>query len=194
MNDINDQPINIDRRSITSRENGKKSRGPKTPEGKQASSRNATRHGLVAKYLLLNHESADRFHAVITELHHEFQPQTPAESSAVDNMALCRWRQMRLWTWEHAAISHEILKQQKSLPDVDVPTRAVLAFRSLADQSSSLALLNRYETSYDRQYSRALRRFLALREAKKAKLQNEPKNPLKTNDPPQGNEPKTDQF
>jgi hypothetical protein len=163
----------VDRARISA-ENGKKSRGPKTESGKRIAARNATRHGLLAKYLLLDRESAARFRALVTGLHNEFQPQTPAESAAVDNMALCSWRQMRIWTLEHAAINHEMARQQPDLPEADAPTRAALAFRTLADHSATLALLNRYETSYDRQFSRALRRLLALREARKANLPNEP--------------------
>jgi hypothetical protein len=183
-----------DRRSVTSAENGKKSRGPKTAEGKRNSSRRATKHGLLAKHLLLDHESTARFYAIVTELHDEFQPQTPSESAAVDNMALCRWRQMRIWTYEHAAMRHEMTRQQQSQPCDDPAICGARAFRTLADQSGSLALLNRYETSYDRQYSRALRRLVAIREAKKVNSATEPNILIKTNNTPSENEPNENQF
>src|SRR5580698_7774293 len=158
-----------ERKSRASRENGAKSRGPKTSAGKRNSSSNAIRHGLLAKRLLLDQESAARFYELINEVRSEFAPQTPAETAAVETMAWCRWRQLRLWTLENAAINYEIMKQPTPAagePDPDGPTRAVLAFRTLADHSKTLTLLNRYETSTDRQLSRALRRFYTLRAAR----------------------------
>ena len=169
-------------KSRTARENGAKSRGPSTPEGKRNSSRNATRHGLLAKRLLLDRESAACFYALVNEVRREFDPQTPAETAAVETMAWCRWRQQRLWTLENAAINYEIMKQPVPAPGEphpDGPTRAVLAFRTLADHSRTLTVLNRYETSTDRQLTRALARFYTLRAAReKVKLPNEPTNPL----------------
>ena len=174
-------------KSRTARENGAKSRGPKTPEGKRNSSHNGVRHGLLARRLLLDRESAARFYELVNEIRREFDPRTPAETAAVETMAWCRWRQLRLWTLENAAINYEIMKQPNPAagePQPDGPTRAVLAFRTLADHSRTLTLLNRYETSTDRQLSRALRRFLLLRaQREKVKFPDEPTIPLETKEP-----------
>jgi hypothetical protein len=175
--------MNSERKSHASRENGKKSRGPKTPEGKANSARNATRHGLLARNLLLDRESAARFHEMVIGLHDEFQPETPAEVAAVESMAWSRWRQMRLWTLEQAAINAEIQKLRHvplpaqlrndtgTDPAVDARgdeacARASQAFTALGDRSNALNLFNRCETAYDRQFSRAFRRLLAIREAR----------------------------
>jgi hypothetical protein len=45
------------------RANDKTSHGPKAEQGKRISARSATRHGLLAKCLLLHNESATRFRA-----------------------------------------------------------------------------------------------------------------------------------
>jgi hypothetical protein len=180
--------MSSERKSRTARENGAKSRGPRTPEGKHISSHNGVRHGLLAKRLLLDRESAARFYELVNEVRGEFAPQTPAETAAVETMAWCRWRQLRLWTLENAAINYEIMKQPVPAPGEphpDGPTCAVLAFRTLADHSRTLTLLNRYETSTDRQLTRAMNRFYALRSAREAarekvKLRSEPTNPLAT--------------
>jgi hypothetical protein len=158
-----------ERRILANRANAKKSTGPITSEGKLKSSRNAERHGMLARTIVLNGESRDRFTALLAALKEELRPQTGIESALVENMAVARWRQMRLWAMEKAGIAHEIL-QQESSPDSpdsvnhDAPTRAALAFRSLSDHSRSLELMNRYESRYDRQYGRALERLIQLRE------------------------------
>src|SRR5580698_9584327 len=138
--------MSTDLQQQASRANGRKSHGPATPEGKLASSRNAITHGMLSATVVLKGESQDRFCALLAALTEEFQPRTPFEQSLIENMAVARWRQMRIWGMEKAA------------------TRAALAFRSLSDDSRSLELINRYESRYDRQYLRAHRRFIEVRD------------------------------
>lgn len=168
------EDVKIDRRSLTSAANGKKSRGPVTAEGKAIVSRNAVRHGILAKNIVLDDESDGRFSALLAALHEEHQPRTITEVAFIDNMAVSRWRQMRLWSMERAGLDHEIRKQTSALPAEDAPTRAALAFRALSDQSNTLELINRYEARYDRQFARSLQRFLNLRDHEKATLPNKP--------------------
>ena len=78
-------------------------------------------------------------------------------------MVMCRWRQMRLWVMRRSALNHEIRKQAAANQAEDKPTRAALAFRALTDETRSLENLSRYETRFDRQFSRALTRFNELR-------------------------------
>ena len=168
--------MSSERKIQSARENGRKSRGAVTPQGKHNSAGNATRHGLLARTLLLDRESATHFHKVVTGLHEEFQPETPAEVAAVEAMAWSRWRQMRLWTLEQAAINAEIRKLNAVSPggsindaladDEDGCARAAQAFSALGDRSNALTLFNRCENSYDRQFTRAFRRLLAIREAR----------------------------
>jgi hypothetical protein len=173
--------MNSERKIQASRENGKKSRGPTTIQGKAASSQNAARHGLLARNLLLDRESAARFHELVIGLHEEFQPETPSEVGAVESMAWSRWRQMRVWTLEQATLNSEIHKV-RHIPTPAMPVndanpdprcdeacvRAANAFTTLGDRSNALNLFNRYETSYDRQFTRAFRRLIAIREARKS--------------------------
>ena len=161
--------MSSERRSAANRANASKSTGPTTPAGKQKASRNSLRHGILARTIVLHGESLKRFNALLTALTEELQPQTGIESALVENMAVARWRQMRLWGMEKAGISYEIQRQESAPGTQDVlqcdsPTRAALAFRTLSDQSRSLELMNRYEARYDRQYGRALERLMQLRE------------------------------
>jgi hypothetical protein len=148
-----------------SRENGSRSHGPATPEGKLASSRNATKHGMLSGTIVLKCESTDRFLELVNTLLEEFQPQTPFEESLIENMAIARWRQMRIQGLEKAGMDYEMRKQAEMASSTeDSATRAAIVFRNLSDNSRSLDLINRYETRYDRQYYRAHRCFIETRD------------------------------
>ena len=150
------------------RANGAKSRGPITPEGKLASSRNAMTHGILSGTIVLQGESEERFNALLADLHAELQPQTTVEITLVENMAVARWRQLRIWGVEKAGMEHQMRAQAEARrtseedSSEDTATRCALAFRTLSDDSRSLELINRYEARYDRQFLRAHRRFLEL--------------------------------
>lgn len=155
-----------------SRINGAKSKGPNTPEGKARAAQNSRRHGMLANTIILDGESDTRFTELLRALKADLDPEGEVETALVENMAVARWRQMRLWAIEKASLSHEMRKRADLEPDN--PTRAALAFKTLSDESRSLELVNRYETRYDRQYSRALSRLLELRQSKNRFLPNEP--------------------
>jgi len=154
-----------ERQIQASRSNGAKSRGAVTPEGKLASSQNALTHGMLAGTVVLKCESEARFLELLATLRDEFQPQTPFEESLIENMAAARWRQLRVWGMEKAIMDHEMDRQAEMSPSNEHPaTRAALAFRALGDDSHSLELINRYDSRYERQYLRAHRRFLEVRD------------------------------
>jgi hypothetical protein len=103
--------MSTERQRQASRANGSKSHGPVTPEGKIASSQNAITHGMLSGTVVLKGESTDRFLGLLTALLEEFQPQTPFEESLIESMAVARWRQMRIWGMEKAAMEHEMRRQ-----------------------------------------------------------------------------------
>jgi len=82
-----------DLKSETSRINGAKSHGPKTPEGKAASSRNSLKHGFTASNtFILQCESIHEYHDMLAEHITIHQPGTPPEKELVEQMAIARWR------------------------------------------------------------------------------------------------------
>jgi hypothetical protein len=143
------------------RANAKRSTGPVSESGKQASSQNAIRHGLIAKAVVLKVESMERFQELLASLVEEFQPATATEHALVETMAVARWRLMRNWMLLTALLEDEAGRQDPQAGNE--PMLAAMAFRTLADSSRALQLLQRYETSLDRQYSRALNNLLKLR-------------------------------
>jgi hypothetical protein len=162
--------MSTERQKNASRVNGSKSHGPVTAFGKLASSRNAITHGMLSTTIVLNGESTDRFLGLLATLFEEFQPQTPFEESLIENMAVARWRQMRIWGMEKAGMEHEMRRQAEMSNSTGLDasehaaTRASIAFRTLSDDSRSLELINRYDSRYDRQYYRAHRRFVETRD------------------------------
>jgi len=156
------------------RANAKKSTGPKTPAGKRISSQNATRHGFLARSILLPGESRERFFELLSSLLTQFSPATPYEYDLLDTMVVTRWRQQRAWTLETASLIHE--QQRQSNPDSteDQPTQTMLAMKKLALPPRSLEALSRYEGRFDRQYHRAADRLLRIQAER---LKNAATNP-----------------
>ena len=160
------------RKSESARANGAKSRGPTTPEGKLASSQNATQHGIFSRTMILGCESQNRFEQVLAELKDQVQPRNSTESGYVEVMAIARWRQMRVWAVQKTAIELEMARAESANTesthvepgngiasetidaDLTPVVLATLAYRALSD-NNFLDKLHRYETSYDRQFANA---------------------------------------
>ena len=85
------------------RENAKRSTGPKTPDGKTASSKNAISHGLSSTFKVLPHEDAEAFAALLETLTAEHEPETEQETFLVRQMAESQWRLNRTRAYETIA-------------------------------------------------------------------------------------------
>jgi hypothetical protein len=83
-------------RAETSRLNGAKSRGPKTPQGKARSAQNALKHGMRAqKYLVLPDEDAAEFEALEAALVEELAPVGALQTVLARRVAVAAWRLAR---------------------------------------------------------------------------------------------------
>ena len=166
-------------KSDTARANGAKSRGPTTAEGKEKSSRNSLKHGLTAGSgnILLDCEDPDQFDEILNKLHTIHEPVTAAEIDIVEEMVAARWRIRRMWTIETGLLNAEIVTQQSS-PSIsegaDLNIHLASAFRTLADDSRSLALASRYEARLQRLYDRA---YKTLRELQQERKSQQPEQP-----------------
>ena len=147
----------------TARENGAKSHGPVTPEGKAISAANALKHGLLARAIVIDGESADQLAALSAQFHAEFRPRTQTETQHVETMIMCRWRLHRVWEFESSSLNQEIARLAVAVESRNPRARAVQAFKNLCDQSRSLDLLNRYETKFARDFIRAHKALLELK-------------------------------
>lgn len=95
-----------ERRRRANRANAQLRTGPRTPAGRAASSRNATRHGVLsAAVVVADGENADEFNALREGLQQEFAPQGVVEATLVDQLAILIWRNRRLADSERAMLN-----------------------------------------------------------------------------------------
>jgi len=137
-------------------------------EGKARSSMNALKHGMTAKTLVLCNESQEGFKEMSQAVFDQWLPQNEVEAELVEMMVAAKWRQRRSWGVETATVDLEIDTQAPAFAlkydNADELTRTAEAFHGLHAKDNTLPLLNRYETSMDRQYFRAQNQLLKIRE------------------------------
>src|ERR1700730_12951229 len=165
-----------DLKSETSRINGAKSHGPKTPEGKETSSQNSLKHGFTSrKTLILKTESPDEYQEFLAQHIAIHQPTTLPESELVDQMAIARWRIRRFVGAETVLIDCEMVRNRdkvsKEFGPTDSDVHLAMAIRSLADESRCLSLMSRYEARHQRTHDKA---YAALRELQKSRVSPPP--------------------
>jgi hypothetical protein len=78
------------------RSNARKSTGPRTEEGKQRSSQNALKHGLLARDAVLPGEDPADFDRQLSDLEDTIEPKNALESALVRQIADADWRLRRL--------------------------------------------------------------------------------------------------
>jgi hypothetical protein len=129
-------------------QNARQSTGPKTEDGKAASSQNNFRHGLTgASFTVLDFEDQDEYDCVLCGLRSEHQPSTMTESILVEKMAQSYWLSKRA-----------LFLQDQCCTDEEL---------SLEQQQRQLALFLRYQTTNDRAFHRCLTDLLKLRAEKR---------------------------
>jgi len=133
------------------RANAELSTGPKTEEGKAASSRNHLSHGLSYSngiFFILAGESVEAYSILLANLHHEHRPDTETERILVDRMAQHHWLRCRAENLESGCFREDGAIDEKGL-----------------------ALYLRYRTSHERAFHKCLNELLKRRaEKRKAEI------------------------
>src|SRR5215467_10190100 len=90
------------------RRNAQRSTGPRSEAGKAVSRQNATKHGLLARGVVITRgdyqEDPEEHAQLLDELTEQFQPEGIAETLEVQKIALAYWRKARAVRYEHGAI------------------------------------------------------------------------------------------
>lgn len=153
-------------RAEIARANGAKSKGPVTPRGKAISSRNATKHGLTSKQIVLPDESAPSYLALHRSYVDHFSPRNVVERDLVTFLAVTRWRMRRLVSVETSYLAHELncssegTGRSRQRPESH---KSIARIFSRVDGRNGLPLIARYEGTLQRTYERAYNQLLALR-------------------------------
>jgi hypothetical protein len=129
------------------RANGRKSRGPVTPEGKARSSQNGIKHGAYTDAVCLRGEDAEAFEVLLGSYRQIHQPSNREQDDLVHDLAADRWRLNRYRILQTAAIETEIDRQRpgiaKKFVTMDEATRASFAIRKLCDHSGTAEMYER---------------------------------------------------
>ena len=156
-------------RIAANRANALRSTGPRTIEGKTASSRNATKHGLLSRQPLLPGEDLAEFDALDRYLHDELAPASAIEVLLVDEVVALVWRLQRVARVEVALYSITMhapaLRTLCGAGEAD----AALAF-AFAEQAPNFSVLSRYETALVHRLRRSLANLERLQGAREAPI------------------------
>ena len=128
-----------------------RSTGPRTAEGKAASSRNAIKHGLTAQQAVIAGENQADFDALLHNIAADRKPEGELEIQTVGEIAACTWRLARA-----RAKEAELLGSDEDL--------------MVAGTAPGFDRLLRYMGSIERQMNRAIVRLREL-QAERAKRQ-----------------------
>ena len=145
-------------RAEINRANAKKSTGPKTVEGKAASSKNAFKHGMYSKSACIPGENPEDLDALRADLRAEHQPASPTEEILVDELAHHYWRINRYRYLETHMWAEKGRGEDGGL-DADVNRVLWMVDHGMA------ALYHRTLTSAERSFHKTLK---TLQETKKA--------------------------
>lgn len=148
---------------LANRQNALSSTGPNTPEGKAASSKNATRHGLSSAFTVLAHEDQDDFNELIEDVIDEHKPVTQHQVFLVEQLAKTWWLVCRAQRLEAKAFDR-LAGVEFDPEDADA--------RIVAEMSKTnpnvLNTLQRYAAQAERSYYKAYKELKAAKQ-----IQNE---------------------
>ena len=85
----------------SNRRNASKSTGPKTAEGKAASSLNALRHGLRSRTFMQPGDDQEEYNQLCADLQDALKPQDRPEQLLLEKMAIAEWQLVRLQRSEY---------------------------------------------------------------------------------------------
>jgi len=127
------------KRAEINRLNAQHSTGPKSPQGKMASSRNSLKHGLASGTIIVPGEDPVAFEALLHDLLEEHQPANTTEDLLIHEMAQSHWLAQRALRFQNECFAEDGVDEKR------------------------LALFLRYQTTHNRAFHKALATLLKLK-------------------------------
>jgi hypothetical protein len=124
--------------------NAQHSTGPRTPEGKERSSQNATRHGLTSTRLIVQDDEREEFEELQSSLREEVRPEGALEQDVFTQLVHASWNLRR----------SRRLEAEQFVGGVDPLTDP--------NREKQMDRLARYQARIERSYYRALKELRAL--------------------------------
>ena len=152
------------------RNNAKKSTGPRTEEGKARVSKNALKHGLLARDTVLPGEDPADFDSQLSALEADIQPANSLEFELVRQIADAQWGMRRLTRLETGFLAAAVDDQRRHLekrrpeelrPGYDGET--LLLGSAMLDRTQAFVHLARYDGHLSRRFFRAVKQLADLR-------------------------------
>src|SRR5256885_10479109 len=122
-----------ERRIQANRRNALRSTAPKSARGKRTVARNAIKHGLLAREVVITagdgEENLEEFHSLLEGLWDSYEPIGVVEESLVQAIAACWWRKARVIRAENGEIRKRLdtIAVDRALRDSDKGNLALLS-------------------------------------------------------------------
>jgi hypothetical protein len=144
----------------------RKGTGPRTEPGKRRSSRNALKHGIFTKVLLLDADSAAEFDVLRDGLRRDLRPQGTLACVLVEKLAVLLWRLRRLIRYNSQKMlndsSDALVRYESTTVD-----QAWNGPSGTTTKRDGLDILIRYESTLERSIDRTLVQLERLQKARR---------------------------
>src|SRR5580693_760999 len=97
-----------DQRTAANAKNAQKSTGPKTADGKARSSKNALKHGLTSKDVVLPNEDPEAYQEHLDQWLGYYQPDDPAQLAVIECAVNAKWKLDRCTRLETERLSEKV--------------------------------------------------------------------------------------
>ena len=158
-----------DKQIEANRRNALRSTGPRTDEGKAASSQNAISHGLLARQVVIAGESEDEFASLQQRLQASLEPVGELELMLADRIVSNFWRLGRTGRIEVELFDVVMADAIFCSVSSDEPMTVGKSVSMDFGMTNSLSKLQRYESHIERSLFRSLHELQRVQAARKGK-------------------------
>lgn len=118
-----------------STERSPKGGGPRTPQGKNKSSRNSLKHGIFSNIAILKGKSRSQFNSLLHGLYDHFEPKGTCEEVLVDKLAVILWCERQVFiALVERPLSDDLAFSIGGAPPFDLALRYLTTLDRAADR------------------------------------------------------------